>query len=187
MTIDLRKRRDQHPHTTHQRASGGEDEDLQTPLQPHHWGPDSQHAADHQEGSTETRLPSRGILIILQTSQKPLQMQSGENFCTTVWYRNRTVMDRRALQRVIKTAHLWSSLPITTGQKQHPGHWEGTHHHQAPHPLTAHTVHTPAVWQTLHECESKDNQTKNSLSTGHRATEVLADYWTVIICTLYFD
>lgn len=28
---------------------------------------------------------------------------------------------------------------------------------QGPHPPTAHSVNTPAIWQTLQECESKDN------------------------------
>lgn len=57
-------------------------------------------------------------------------------------------------------AHLWSSLPTTTGRLQHPGHKEGSQHHQGPHPPTAYTV---LLWQMLQERESKDNQTDKQL------------------------
>lgn len=44
----------------------------------------------------------------------------------TVWYGTSTTQDRKALQHVFKTS------------VEYP-----------PHPPTAHTVHTPAIWQTL--------------------------------------
>lgn len=86
--------------------------------------------ADHHEGSTIK------LWINLQTSQQLLQMHSGA-------YPN------KLHHSVVREQH-------HSGHLQHSGQEKGTQYHQGPHPPPAHTVHTPAVWQTLQECKSRD-------------------------------
>lgn len=86
----------------------------------------------------------------------------------TVWYGNSTQADGERLQRVIKTAqHITVDALPSLQDIYQQGVLRRVHkHHQGAHPPLAPPRHTPAIKQTIQECEMQDLPAQRQLLQG---------------------
>lgn len=178
MIINLRKRRDQHAPLY---ISGTQVERVKTfKLLSTHISKDLTWTHNTQQiiKKAQQRLFFPGKLRKFGLSSKLLSnfyrrtVESILKNSITVWYGNCSTKNRKALQCTIKTAKFICGAAFPPLQDIYKRAQNIIKDHTHPQ----HRPSTPVVWQTLHECESKDNQTKEQfLSTGHLATESLTD------------
>lgn len=93
----------------HQRGAGGEGLEFKVPGSAHCWGPE--HILHHQESPSETVLPETQQAST-ETADHFLPLHNILTYCCTVWYSCWTAVDRKDLQRVVKTAERIVGSPL---------------------------------------------------------------------------